>query len=180
MRDSLNRTLLAVLGLAMLAAGIWSAVTGVAIAVPSWWPLPGEGHRPPVPDWSSSLAVAAAGVATALSLWWLRAQAPARGPRRLGLSRPALHLRSRALVRAVRAEAETVPGVARARVRLVGRSRRPRLTMAVLLEPGTAPAAVLERLAGDQLRAARIAAHSERLALSVRFRVRGHRTGRTR
>ncbi|MGW0565077.1 hypothetical protein ACWDZ4_31910 [Streptomyces sp. NPDC003016] len=180
LRDGLNRALLALLGAAALAAGTWLAVTGPAREVPPWWPLPGEGLRPSVPDWGSPAVIALAGAVTAASFGWLVAQGPGRGPRRLALAHPALHLRTRTLVRAVRTEAEAVPGVVRARVRLSGRAARPRLAMAVLLEPEARPAAVLERLAGEQLRAARTAAGRERLVLSVRFRVRGHRTGRAR
>ncbi|WP_283518585.1 hypothetical protein [Streptomyces sp. H27-C3] len=183
--------LAALLGIAVLGGGLWLTVTGLTressspapwATDASWWPRPGEGLRPGAPDWDApgTLGVLA-GVMVGL-LCWLVAQAPARRPRRLALPRPALQLSTRALTRAVRADAEAVPGVARAHVRLSGNARRgrSRLALAVLLEPGAGPATVLAGLSGEPLRAARTAAGTGQLALSVRFRVRGHRTRRTR
>ncbi|HET6858524.1 MAG TPA: hypothetical protein VFH94_15720, partial [Streptomyces sp.] len=191
LRDGVNRALAALLGIAALGGGAWLTVTGLTRESPSWgswatgaswWPRPGDGLRPGAPDWNAPVTlVVVSGVMVGL-LCWLAAQAPARRPRRLALPRPALHLSTRALTRAVRADAEAVPGVARARVRLSGNARRgrSRLALAVLLEPGAGPAAVLAGLSGEPLRAARTAAGAGQLALSVRFRVRSHRTRRTR
>ncbi|WP_434597562.1 hypothetical protein [Streptomyces sp. A5-4] len=191
LRDSANRVLAALLGIAVLGGGLWLSVTGLTggpgspdpwATDASWWPRPGEGLRPGAPDWDAPVTLAVlSGVMVGL-LCWLVAQAPAPSPRRLALPRPALHLSTRALTRAVRADAEAVAGVARAHVRLSGNTRRgrSRLALAVLLEPGADPATVLAGLTGEPLRAARTAAGTEQLAFSVRFRVRGHRTRRTR
>ncbi|MEN8652410.1 hypothetical protein ABCR94_17845 [Streptomyces sp. 21So2-11] len=191
LRDGVNRLLAALLGIAVLVGGGWLTVTGLTrelfspapwVTDASWWPRPGDGLRPGTPDWDAPVTLAVVSTVMVGFLCWLTAQAPARHPRRLALPRPALRLSTRALTRAVRADAEAVPGVARAHVRLSGNARRgrSRLALDVLLKPGAGPAAVLAGLSGEPLRAARTAAGAERLALSVRFRVRGHRARRTR
>ncbi|MFJ8046019.1 hypothetical protein ACIRBX_36455 [Kitasatospora sp. NPDC096147] len=166
MRGTLNRTALALTGLALLALSASVLLAGAGLLPggrgPAW--LPRTPDSPALPgqlvrglsqdrDWNQplALAVAAAGL---LCLILLLAQLASRSPSKLRLHSPdpqhpsdprPLGLRTAALAEAVRARALLVPGVADATAR-VGRGRRPRLDLTARLTGRTAPVSTVDPL----------------------------------
>ncbi|MFD7625352.1 alkaline shock response membrane anchor protein AmaP [Streptomyces sp. NPDC059851] len=183
MLRTVNRILLGLVGLVLLAAGV-----GVLAAVP---PLGGR-HAPLLAEqtrrehWQAEgwwwWAVAAGlALCVLLALWWLLAQ----------LRRPRLPsvlvdtgdgafavLRGRALEEAVAAEAGALHGVSRCRVVLRGRRGAPSLRVALELEPYAVPADALAALSGPVLGHARTSAGVAGLPAEARLRVHGHRARR--
>lgn len=175
----MNRVLLALLGAALLAAG-------VAVLTASW-PLGGR-HEPllaadarsgPQPWW---VVLAGLGACVLLALWWLLSQL-----RRARLAAVLVDtgdgafavLRGRALEEAVAADVgEAVQGVARCRVTLRGRRGAPALRVALELEPHAVPADVLAALAGPVLGRARASAALQALPTEARLHVTPHRARR--
>ncbi|MFJ6795976.1 alkaline shock response membrane anchor protein AmaP [Streptomyces sp. NPDC091268] len=178
-----NRVLLALCGLALLAAG-------VALLSASW---PFGGRHAPLLSAAARRAhwhaegwwwwAVAAGLALCvlLALWWLLSQ----------LRRPRLAavlvdtgdgafavLRGKALEEAVAAEADALEGVARCRVALLGRRGAPHLRVALELEPHAVPADTLAALAGPVLEHARTSAGLPGLRAEARLEVTKHRARR--
>ncbi|MEU9182387.1 alkaline shock response membrane anchor protein AmaP [Streptomyces sp. NPDC048550] len=188
MLATVNRILLGIVGLVLLAAGV-----GLLAA---FRPLGGR-HEPLLTEatrqrfWHAGgwwwAVLAGLGVCVVLALWWLLAQL--RRPRL-----PALVvdtgdgafavLRGRALEEAVAAEAGALDGVARCSVVLRGRqgrrSRRsaPELQVELELEPHAVPADALAALAGPVLQHARRSAGLPGLPAEARFRITSHRARR--
>ncbi|THA27047.1 alkaline shock response membrane anchor protein AmaP [Streptomyces sp. RKND-216] len=181
--------LLLVLGLAVLAGGLdlqrrWGYDLGSA------WPWKGPGDvlltdadRTRFRDdgWWWPVVIAGLAVLVLLLLWWFLAQLRRR---RLGEvlvesgdGEGAL-LRGRALADVLAAEAESLAGVDRVRVRLLGRRTRPSARVDVRLEPHGRPAATVERLRAEALEHARISAGLDALPAEVRLRGRRHRAER--
>lgn len=176
---TVNRILLALLGLALLAAG--------ASLLSASWPFGGR-HEPlltphgrawPAPWWA---VLAGLGVCVLLALWWLLSQ-----PRRARLAAVLVDtgdgafavLRGRALEEAVAADVqEAVAGVARCRVTLRGRRGAPALRVALELEPHAVPADVLAALAGPVLGRARTSAALAALPTEARLHVTPRRARR--
>lgn len=176
---AVNRILLGLLGLALLAAG--------ASVLTASWPFGGrhapllEPHGPgwPAPWWA---VLAGLGVCVLLALWWLLSQL-----RRARLATVLVDtgdgayavLRGRALEEAVEADVrEAVEGVARCRVTLRGRRGSPALRVALELEPHAVPADVLAALAGPVLGRARASAALEALPTEARLHVTPRRARR--
>ncbi|MFC1419719.1 alkaline shock response membrane anchor protein AmaP [Streptacidiphilus cavernicola] len=190
-RTAVNRTLLALVGLVLLAGGALLLAGGLDLnhrwhlGLPADWTVTDPHH--PVLDaadrtrwrgdsWWWPVLFAALGVVAALGLWWLLAQL------RRGLTHQVtvpdadtggtpVRLRGDALAAAVTDGAEQIPGVARARVRLVGRAHRPHARIALLLEPGAAPAPVLRALSEGPLDDARRSSGLTALRADARLRV---------
>ncbi|MFF2955777.1 alkaline shock response membrane anchor protein AmaP [Kitasatospora sp. NPDC057965] len=163
-RGTVNRLLLGVVGLALLAAGALVLAGGLdlyghlGVDPPSWWPL----TSPDQPVLSASSRTRWAGsawwwpvVITGLAVvvtgtaWWLVAQLRRSGPTTVVLPTPGapglrLRLRTRALEEAVESGAVELPEVERVGVRLVRGARHPRLRAAVRMTPGGDPAALAE------------------------------------
>ncbi|WP_405707967.1 alkaline shock response membrane anchor protein AmaP [Streptomyces xanthophaeus] len=180
---AVNRILLALAGLVLLAAGL-ALLTGS-------WPLGGR-HAPLLTEqtrdrywhadgWWWWAVVAALAVCVLLALWWLLSQ----------LRRPRLDavvvdtgdgafalLRGRALEEAVAAEAGALDGVAACKVVLRGKRGAPALRIGLELEPHAVPADALAGLAGPVLSHARSSAGLPALPTEARLRVTSHRAQR--
>ncbi|WP_030766849.1 alkaline shock response membrane anchor protein AmaP [Streptomyces sp. NRRL F-2664] len=178
-----NRTLLAVTGAVLLAAGI--------VLLTATRPL--RGRTEPLltaadrrrylhaDGWWWWLLVAALAVCLLLALWWLLAQLKRARLRTVAVdTRDGAFavLRGRALADAVAAEAGALDGVARCRVALRGRRSSPALRVAVELEPHAVPADTLAGLAGPVLTHARTSANLPELPAEARFKVTSHRARR--
>ncbi|MFD8981717.1 alkaline shock response membrane anchor protein AmaP [Streptomyces sp. NPDC059564] len=177
-----NRTLLALTGLVLLAAG--------ACLLTGFRPLGGR-HAPlltaearsryghPEGWWWALLAALA--LCVLLALWWLLAQL--RRPRLAALpvdtgdGAYAL-LRGHALESAVAAEAGALDGVSGCRVALRGRRGSPTLRVALELEPHAVPADALAGLAGPVLTHARTSAGLPELPAEARLKVTAHHAQR--
>ncbi|WP_042401917.1 hypothetical protein [Streptacidiphilus carbonis] len=175
-RTAVNRTLLALVGLVLLAGGALLLAGGLDLnhrwhlGLPSDWTVTDPHHAVLAPAdrvrwrdagwwWPSVLAGLAA--ATLLSLWWLLAQLRRGAVDRIAVPDTddiPVRVRGAALARAVAEEAEQLPGVSRARVRLLGSARHPRARLALTLEPGAAPGPVLRDLSAGPLTHARTSA----------------------
>ncbi|MEV6953560.1 alkaline shock response membrane anchor protein AmaP [Streptomyces sp. NPDC051183] len=180
---AVNRALLALCGLVLLAAGV-SLLTAS-------WPLGGR-HAPLLgagtrrrywhaEGWWAWAVLAGLALCVLLALWWLLSQ--------LRRSRSAAVvvdtgdgafavLRGRALEEAVAAEAGALDGVARCRVALLGRRGAPHLRVALELEPHAVPADALAGLAGPVLDHARTSAGLAELPVEARLEVTAHRAQR--
>ncbi|MEU2433938.1 alkaline shock response membrane anchor protein AmaP [Streptomyces sp. NPDC007861] len=185
-----NRVLLALAGLVLLAVGGAVLVTGLGVGVPSWWPWAGpgdvllrEGARQRWRDagWWWPAVIAALAVLLLLAVWWLLAQL-----RRSRLAEVLVEsgdgegalLRGRALESVLAAEAESLEGVAHARVALHGRRTAPSARARLLLEPYASPGATLHRLSTEALTHARDSAGLAALPSEVRLRAERHRARR--
>ncbi|MEU7603374.1 alkaline shock response membrane anchor protein AmaP [Streptomyces sp. NPDC040724] len=183
MLGTVNRILLAVAGLVLLAAG--------AVLLTGTWPLHGR-HAPLLTaearhryghadGWWSWAVLAGLAVVVLLALWWLLSQL--RRPRLpavvvdTGDGAFAL-LRGRALEQAVAAEAGALDGVAGCRVVLRGRRGSPALRVALQLEPHAVPADTLAAVAGPVLTHARASAGLADLPTEARLSVASHRAQR--
>ncbi|GAA2277140.1 hypothetical protein GCM10010145_57650 [Streptomyces ruber] len=185
-----NRLLLGLGGLLLVAAGGSVLAVGLGVRPPAWWVYDGR-HDVLLGDtartrwrdtgwwWPAVIAVLAALVL--LALWWLAAVLRRRRPGEVlvdtGDGAGAL-LHGRALEDALAGGAERTPGVDRAHVRLTGRRRAPGARMRLLLRPHADPGRALRLLAGRTLTQARDSAGLAALPAEVRFRTAGHRAER--
>ncbi|MGW8380542.1 alkaline shock response membrane anchor protein AmaP [Streptomyces sp. ODS28] len=197
MLRTVNRVLLGLVGLVLLGAGLAALAGGLdlfkrgKVSVPGWWPWarPGDvlltAHDRTqwrAEGWWWPVVFVVLGVLVVLFLWWLLAQSRRRRLNEVlvdsGDGAGAL-VRGRALEDVVAAEAESMKGVGRARVSLVGRKRtRPRARVGLLLEPHAEPAAAVAGLRGTALEHARASAGLDRLPAEVRLRCARHRAER--
>ncbi|MEU9984016.1 alkaline shock response membrane anchor protein AmaP [Streptomyces sp. NPDC050856] len=190
MLRTVNRVLLGLAGLLLLAVGGAVLAAGLDLGVPSWWPWRGpdsvlltDSGRTRWRDegWWWPVVIAALAVLLLLALWWLLAQ-----PRRRRLAEVLVDsgdgegatLRGRALEGAVEEEAGALDGVTRARVRLTGRRTAPRARVAMLLEPHASPHETLSGLTEGALAHAREAARLPALPAEARLRAAKHRARR--
>ena len=188
-RTAVNRTLLALVGLVLLAGGLLLLAGGLNLnhrwhlGLPSDWTVTDPHHAVLAPadrvrwrgdGWWWPSVFAALAVVALLSLWWLLAQLRIGTADQVAVPDVAdipVRLRGGALAQAVADEAEQIPGVSRARVRILGRPRRPRARIALTLAPGAAPGPVLHELAVGPLANARTAAGLVALPAEARLRV---------
>jgi hypothetical protein len=120
------------------------------------------------------VGLAAGIVLFVLGLWWLvRALSPEQRPdlRLEHADAGDLTVTAGALTGAVRADAERVTGVQRARVRMAGTDRDPSLRMTLSLEEGTNVRQVWEELDHKVLARAREALGTETLPTAIRLRL---------
>jgi hypothetical protein len=193
---SVNRVLLALAGLLLLALGLAALVGGFDLPrhwnfdMPSGWPwarpddvLLSGSDRTKWRDesWWWPSVFAGLGLLVVLLLWWLLAQLRRR---RLGEvlvesgdGEGAL-LRGRALENVLEAEAASLPGVDRAAVRLTGRRSAPQAVVGVLLSAHASPGPVLGRFTDEALEHARESIALEQLPAEVRLQVVKHRAER--
>ncbi|MCS0637265.1 alkaline shock response membrane anchor protein AmaP [Streptomyces sp. LP05-1] len=185
-----NRVLLGLAGLVLLAVGGAVLAAGAGLDVPSWWPWHGPDgvllstgarRRWRGEDWWWPAVLAALAVLLLAALAWLLVQA-----RRRRLTEVLVNsrdgegagLRGRTLEDAMAGEAETLDGVDRARVRLTGRRTAPTARVALTLEPGASPGETLTRLRDGALAHARDSAGLKQLPAKAYLRTAGHRPGR--
>ncbi|MDX3851480.1 alkaline shock response membrane anchor protein AmaP [Streptomyces sp. AK02-01A] len=185
-----NRVLLALIGLVLLCAGGLVLAQGVRWPVPSWWPYGGPHDvllsrvnrlRWREDGWWWPAVIAALAVVVVLALWWLLAQL-----RRSRLAEVLVDtgdgegalLRGHALEHVLASEAESLDGVARARVRLTGRRGAPSARVRMLLDAHAAPGEALRRLVHEALAHARDSANLKALPAQVRLRAAKHRAER--
>lgn len=193
---SVNRVLLALIGLLLLALGLTLLLGGFdlvrQLGLPAGWPwsepddvllAESERTRWRSESWWWSSVIAALAVLTALLLWWFLAVLRRR---RLGEvvvdtgdGESAL-LRGRALSSVLEAEAASLPGVDRAAVRLTGRRTAPRAGVELLLSAHAEPGPVLGHLSDEALENARSSASLEALPAEVRLRAAAHPPQRVR
>ncbi|GGT24911.1 alkaline shock response membrane anchor protein AmaP [Streptomyces purpureus] len=181
-----DRALLGVAGLALLAVGGAVLAAGLGLGVPSWWPwsgpddvLLGASARTRWKDevWWWPAVIGGLALLVVLALWWLLAQF-----RRARLAEVLIDsgdgegalLRGRALETVLEREAESLDGVARAQVLLTGRRTAPRARIALLLEPYASPGGTLTRLTDEALAHARDSAGLKELPTETRLRAVRH------
>ncbi|MHA6763540.1 Asp23/Gls24 family envelope stress response protein [Streptacidiphilus sp. PAMC 29251] len=188
-RTAVNRTLLALVGLVLLAGGLLLLAGGLDLnqrwhlGLPDGWTVLQPHHavldakdrtRWRADSWWWPVLFAALGVVAALGLWWLLAQLRRGRTDQVTVPDTAdvpVRLRGDTLARAIAAEAEQIPGVARVRVRLLGRPKRPSVRIALQLTPGAAPDPVLRALSDGPLANARVSTGLTALPAEARIRV---------
>jgi hypothetical protein len=187
---TLNRVLLGLLGLVLLALGGSVLAVGLGAPAPSWWIHDGR-HDVLLDDtertrwrddawwWPTVIAVLA--VLLLLALWWLIAVLRRRRLAEIlvdtGDGAGAV-LRGHALQSAVGAEAAALDGVHRAHVRLRGRRNAPRTRVDLVLDPHADPSATLHTLTTETLAHAKDSANLDALPSEVRMRSAKHRAER--
>ncbi|MEU1055171.1 alkaline shock response membrane anchor protein AmaP [Streptomyces sp. NPDC005876] len=190
MLRTVNRVLLAIVGLVLLVLGGSVLAVGLGASPPSWWVHDGrhdvllsDGQRTRWRDagWWWPVVIAALAVLLLLALWWLVAVVRRRRLAELlvdtGDGEGAV-LRGRALEQVLAEEAGRADGVDGARVRLTGRRTAPRARLRLLLEPHVDPGTALEHLTGHALLHARRSAGLAALPAEVRLRGVRHRAER--
>ncbi|MET9775832.1 alkaline shock response membrane anchor protein AmaP [Streptomyces sp. NPDC006367] len=184
---TVDRVLLALVGLVLLAVGGAVLAVGFGVSPPSWWVhqgphdvLLGEAERTRWRDagWWWPAVIAALALLLLAALWWLVAVV-----RRRRLSEVLVDtgdgegavLRGRALEGVIAQEAEEVDGVERVEVRLTGRRDAPRARLRLLLAPHVDPGTALADVTAHALAHARDSASLPALPAKVRLRgVRHH------
>lgn len=151
----LNRALLALTGLALLAVAAFTLLL-------AWGPLARllpvfDPHAPllrpdtPVPGWVPYVVIAAAVIVGLGCLRWLLAQTLRRPPTRTwrltpDSSRGTTHLDTGEAAAAIAADIQAYPGVAKANATLTGPRAQPELHLLVHTETGTAIGPLRERI----------------------------------
>ncbi|RKN42458.1 alkaline shock response membrane anchor protein AmaP [Streptomyces hoynatensis] len=190
-----NRVLLGLTGLVLLGFGLAALMAALDLpgrlgfGLPSGWSWR-DPHDVVLTDadrlrwrdegWWWPTVIGAAAVLVLLLLWWLLAQL--RRPRLdevvvesgEGGDGVAALLHGRALEDVVAAEAESLPGIDRARVTLTGRRTQPRARIGLLLAPQAEPAEAVRRLREEAVEHARRSTGLEALPAEVRLRSAHH------
>lgn len=187
---TLNRILLALVGLVLFALGGSVLAVGLGATPPSWWIHQSthdvlltrhERTRWQGTDWWWPTVFAALAIVLLGALWWLSAVLRRRrlaevlidtGDGEEGL------LRGRAMEEVLSAEASAVDGVEQADVTLTGRRGRPETRVRLLLGPHAAPGDTLHRLTTGALTVARESAGLSQLPALVHLRAVKHRAQR--
>ncbi len=196
MRTTVNRLLLALVGLVLICLGGPVLVGSLDLSrhwdltLPSWWPYRGphdvllkaaDRTRYRAEGWWWPVVIAALAVLVLAALWWLVAQLHSR---RLGqvlvdyADEGRVALRGRALEDALAADAGALPGVSRSGVRLAGRRHAPTARMSLLLESHAVPDEVVTGLDARVLADARRSAALDDLPAEVRLHGERHRASR--
>ncbi|MFG1810225.1 alkaline shock response membrane anchor protein AmaP [Streptomyces sp. NPDC049040] len=196
MRTTLNRVLLALIGLILLVVGLSVLVGSLDLqrhwdfTVPDWWPFTGpkdvlltdhDRTRYRSDGWWWPVVIAVLAVLVLASLWWLLAQARARRLRQIridsGDGQGAL-LRGRALESVLRSEAESYQGVEWSSAVLTGRRGNPAARLVLGLAPHATPEEVVTGLDTQVLERARSSANLPDLPAEARLRAVRHRAAR--
>ncbi|WP_411084412.1 alkaline shock response membrane anchor protein AmaP [Streptomyces sp. cmx-18-6] len=190
MRSTVNRVLLALAGLLLVAVGGAVLAVGLGASLPSWWPWDGKGDvllsasdrgRWRDEGWWWPAVIAILAVLVVLALWWLLTQL-----RRGRLSEllvdsgdgEGARVRGRALENVLADEAGGVDGVSRAKAALTGRRTAPQARLRLLMEPDAAPEQALHAVTDGALAHARESAGLDELPAEVRLRAVKHRAER--
>ncbi|MFR9791911.1 alkaline shock response membrane anchor protein AmaP [Streptomyces sp. MB22_4] len=185
-----NRVLLALTGLLLLAVGGAVLAVGLGVRPPSWWIHGGphdvllsraERTHYRAAAWWWPAVIAALTLLVLLALWWLTAilrrhrLAEIRVDTGDGASAV---LSARALESALAEEATAVSAVAHAAALLRGRRTRPGARVWLRLEAEADPSTALTEFTGGPLAHARESAGLPSLPAEVRMRAVGHRAER--
>jgi hypothetical protein len=190
MLRTVNRVLLGLVGLALIALGGSVLAVGLGAPAPSWWIhqsrhdvllTAAERTRWRDAGWWWPVVLAALAVLVLLALWWLIAVLRRRRLNDVlvdtGDGEGAL-LRGRALEDVLESEAAGLDGVTRANVLLTGRRTAPKARVRLALEPHVDPGETLEQLTARALTHARDSAGLASLPAKVRLRGVKHRAER--
>ncbi|UFQ13785.1 MULTISPECIES: alkaline shock response membrane anchor protein AmaP [Streptomyces] len=191
LRHGTNRAVLLGVGAVLLVSGaaLASATGLVRDRLPARWPRPPAGRtwldgealgRWRDQGWWPALVIAALCAGVLLFLWWGWAQVRAGRLREMPLGQPGVTLSGPALAAAMAERAEAVDGVARAQVTLLGRPRRLRARVTLVLAPDGRPEAVLRDLARRAVTEVRAAAAPRSVEVDARLTVRQHKARRLR
>lgn len=190
MLRTVNRVLLTLVGLVLLAVGGAVLAVGLGAPSPSWWVHQGrhdalltaaERTRWRGEAWWWPTVIAVLALLVLLTLWWT---AGVLRRRRLGEvlidtgDGAGALLRGRALEGVLTGEAGRLDGVAQAQARLTGRKDAPEARVRLLLEPHVDPATTLERLTTEALAHARDSAALRALPAKVRLKAVKHKAER--
>ncbi len=190
MLRTVDRVLLGLVGLLLLALGGSVLAIGLGAPAPSWWLHQGphdvllsaaERTRWRDAGWWWPVVIAALAVLLLLALWWLVAVLRRR---RLGEvlvdtgDGEGAVLRGRALEAVLVQEADRVDGVERASVRLTGRRADPAARVRLLLAPHVDPGTALDDLTTRALTHARTSAGLQNLPAEIQLRGVKHRAER--
>ncbi|MGW2648190.1 alkaline shock response membrane anchor protein AmaP [Streptomyces sp. NPDC001393] len=186
----LNRVLLALVGLLLLALGGAVLAVGLGAPSPSWWIHTGphdvlltkaERTHWRATGWWWPAVIAFLALVVLLSLWWLTAVLRRRRLTEIlidtGDDESAL-LRARALESALAQDAVRQEGVAHAEILLRGRRTAPGARVWLRLEPHVDPATALNEFTAGALTHARRSARLPSLPAEVRLRAVKHRAER--
>ncbi|MGX5187848.1 alkaline shock response membrane anchor protein AmaP [Streptomyces avermitilis] len=187
---TVNRVLLGLAGLILVALGGSVLAVGLGVRPPSWWIHDGrhdvllsyaERTRWRDEGWWWPTVIAVLAVLVLLALWWLSAVLRRRRLAEVlvdtGDGEGAM-LRGRALEGVLAADAEQLDGVGRAHVLLTGRRAAPEARVRLLLEPHVDPGTALHGLTTQSLAHARDSAALAALPAEVRLRAVKHRAER--
>ncbi|MEU6086258.1 alkaline shock response membrane anchor protein AmaP [Streptomyces sp. NPDC047085] len=187
---AVNRVLLALVGLLLLALGGSVLAVGLGARPPHWWPHSGphdvllsRAERTHWRDagWWWPTVIAALAVLVLLALWWLTATLR---PRRLAEVRvdtgdgDTALLRGRALESVMAMDTARQQGVAHTELLLTGRRTTPAVRAWLQLEPHVDPATALADFTAQALTHARESANLPSLPADVRLREVRHRAER--
>ncbi|MFF1697856.1 alkaline shock response membrane anchor protein AmaP [Streptomyces sp. NPDC058257] len=189
LRSSTNRSTLFCVAAVLLVAGaaLATAAAPVRARMPSALPRIGADRvwldqgmlgRWRDHGWWPPVVIAALAVGVVLFLCWTVAQVRTGRLRELPLGHAGVTLSATALAAAMAERAQAVDGVARAHVRLLGRPRRLRARVTLVLDPDASPEGVLREVARGSVAEARAAAEPRVLEADVRLTTRPHRTRR--
>ncbi|KUN18974.1 hypothetical protein AQJ23_37105 [Streptomyces antibioticus] len=185
-----NRVLLGLIGLVLVALGGAVLAVGLGANPPSWWihdsrhdVLLDTAERTRWRDagwwWPTVLAVLA--LLVLLALWWVVANLRRHRLTEVlvdtGDGEGAL-LRGRALEGVLAGEATRLDGVSQAHVHLAGRRNAPETRVRLLLEPHVDPGTALTHVTSEALTHARNSAGLESLPAEVRMKAVKHRAER--
>ncbi|MEH0543509.1 alkaline shock response membrane anchor protein AmaP [Streptomyces sp. B21-105] len=190
MSGTVNRVLVGLVGLVLLAVGGAVLAVGLGSPPPSWWLHDGphdtllsvaDRTRWRGEAWWWPTVIAVLALLVLLALWWLSAVLRRRRLAEVlvdtGDGAGAL-LRGHALEGVLSGEAARLDGVARAHVRLTGRSEAPEARARLLLEPHAEPVTVLGDLSDHALAHARDSAALRALPAEVRLTTAHHKSER--
>ncbi|MET8553597.1 alkaline shock response membrane anchor protein AmaP [Streptomyces sp. NPDC004959] len=193
MLRTLNRVLLALAGLVLIALGGSVLAVGYGVRPPHWWVhqgahdvlfTAGERTRWRQEGWWWPVVIAALAVLLLLSLWWLAAGLRRRHlsalPLDTGDDEDSAQLRGSALEQALGAHTERLDGVERARVRLRGRPGSPVAHLHLTLAADAAPLLVQHHAVTETLKAAKEATGQENMRAEVRMKGVPHGAERVR
>jgi hypothetical protein len=187
---AVNRVLLALVGLLLLALGGSVLAVGLGAPPPHWWPHSGphdvllsRAERTHWRDagWWWPTVIAALAVLVLLALWWLTSTLR---PRRLAEVRvdtgdgDTALLRGRALESVMAMDTARQQGVAHTELLLTGRRTTPAVRAWLQLEPHVDPATALADFTAQALTHARESANLPSLPADVRLREVRHRAER--
>ncbi|PBC77186.1 hypothetical protein BX265_1928 [Streptomyces sp. TLI_235] len=195
--SAVNRTILAVTGLALLIGGLLVLAGGLDLygrlnaAMPDGWPLTSP-HQPVLSaatrhhwsgqEWWWPVAIGVPALVVTGALAWLYAQLHRAGPSTVTVPVPggdgvALRMRKRALEDAVETEVVDLPEVDKVTVKVTGASHRLLMRSTVRTVPGSDTARVVRALDAGPLENARTSLGLAELPCRIRLKVSARRPG---